>query len=158
MRSIPEKCLSYCFCSIDLFVLCLASQGADGVRGLKGSKGEKVSDTRLFWCVIRGQCCSFSSDSHDGWLSVGWWITCYHASMYHREKMGSLEPKVTWALQETEWVSSQASQPFSFRYSHIEDNISTCLLTPNLRSRVTMEHRGLVERTDQKGRRVKLGS
>lgn len=31
-----------------IFVLCLTSQGTDGVRGLKGGKGEKVSDIVLF--------------------------------------------------------------------------------------------------------------
>lgn len=56
-----------------IFVLCLTSQGTDGVRGLKGGKGEKVSDIVLFlsnadrawndtW-QITIQCCSFSSDS-----------------------------------------------------------------------------------------------
>lgn len=51
---------------------------------------------------------------------------------------------------------SQVSEPFSFRYSKIEDKTSTCLLTLNLHYRVIMEHQVLVERTDQKGTRVKV--
>lgn len=140
-----------------IYVLCFTSQGADGVRGLKGGKGEKVSDILVkLWPYMSGR--TLGKLQHNT-ANLQWLLSRYCFSMYYRVKMVSLEPKEIWALRVTGWAqpaASQASEPFSLRYSQMEDTISTCVLILNLRFRVMMERQVLVERMDQKGWRVKL--